>query len=378
MPPPRRDSAALEPTSRGSRYLSCASSTCSLPSRVRARRAKMSRMSCVRSTTFRSSASSRLRSCAGLSSLSKITTSAPSSSHDAASALTLPLPRNVAGSGFAAGPAEHAGRPSRRPPPRGRRARRENVRDRPGGTSSRRIEEPDESRTLAAVVRSSTAEPPPPTASASLDASSEERSRAGGRITRAILARGPTPPRPRARDADPSAPSQQSSTAARPVPRPRRAANPPVRAENVGRPPSAIAGGRLAGSVGARGGDAETRNAAASARATACDGTRSATVEPPPSTAAAMPRLGRHHDRQRPGPEGARQPKLPVADNGRLLRLVERRGDQRNRHRRVTSLRGEQPRDGVVLGAGRPPGHRACRSDTRRFRRGAGRQPPAR
>ena len=54
MPPPRRDSAVPEPASRGSRYLSCASSTCHLPSRVRARRAKMSRISCVRSTTLRS------------------------------------------------------------------------------------------------------------------------------------------------------------------------------------------------------------------------------------------------------------------------------------------------------------------------------------
>jgi hypothetical protein len=31
MPPPRRDSASPAPTSRGSRYFSCASSTCSLP-----------------------------------------------------------------------------------------------------------------------------------------------------------------------------------------------------------------------------------------------------------------------------------------------------------------------------------------------------------
>ena len=53
MPPPSRDSAAPAPTSRGSRYLSCASSTCSLPSRVRARRAKMSRISCVRSMILR-------------------------------------------------------------------------------------------------------------------------------------------------------------------------------------------------------------------------------------------------------------------------------------------------------------------------------------
>ena len=55
MPPPSRDSAVPEPTSRGSRYFSCASSTCHLPSRVRARRAKMSRISWVRSMTLRSS-----------------------------------------------------------------------------------------------------------------------------------------------------------------------------------------------------------------------------------------------------------------------------------------------------------------------------------
>ena len=52
MPPPSRDSSGPAPISRGSRYFSCASSTCSLPSRVRARRAKMSRISCVRSTTL--------------------------------------------------------------------------------------------------------------------------------------------------------------------------------------------------------------------------------------------------------------------------------------------------------------------------------------
>ena len=100
MPPPRRESAAFAPTRRGIRYFSCASSTCSFPSRVRARRAKMSRINWVRSSTFKSSAFSRLRSCAGDSSLSKITTSAPTSSHETASDSTLPLPRNVAGSGF--------------------------------------------------------------------------------------------------------------------------------------------------------------------------------------------------------------------------------------------------------------------------------------
>ena len=100
MPPPSRDSAAPAPTSRGSRYFSCASSTCSLPSRVRARRAKMSRISCVRSTILRPTFSSMCRSCAGVSSLSKTTTSTSVSAQDAASVSILPAPRNVDGSGL--------------------------------------------------------------------------------------------------------------------------------------------------------------------------------------------------------------------------------------------------------------------------------------
>ena len=49
----------------------------------------MSRISCVRSMTFRSSARSRLRSCAGLSSLSNMTTSIDASSHAVASDVDL-------------------------------------------------------------------------------------------------------------------------------------------------------------------------------------------------------------------------------------------------------------------------------------------------
>ena len=98
MPPPSRDSAAPAPTSRGSRYLSCASSTCSLPSRVRARRAKMSRISCVRSMTFRPTIFSISRSCAGVSSVSNTTTSTPVSAHDAAS--TSIFPRAQIGGGI--------------------------------------------------------------------------------------------------------------------------------------------------------------------------------------------------------------------------------------------------------------------------------------
>ena len=58
MPPARRENAEFCPmTSRGNRYFSCASSTCSLPSLLCARWANMSRISCGRSMTFRSVAS---------------------------------------------------------------------------------------------------------------------------------------------------------------------------------------------------------------------------------------------------------------------------------------------------------------------------------
>ena len=100
MPPPSRDSARPAPTSRGSRYFSCANSTWRLPSRVRARLAKMSRMSCVRSITLRSSRLVTSRSCAGDNSLSKMTTSTSASAAARASSSILPLPRNVAGSGL--------------------------------------------------------------------------------------------------------------------------------------------------------------------------------------------------------------------------------------------------------------------------------------
>ena len=55
----------------------------------------------MRSRTLRSIVFSMLRSCAGLNSLSKITTSARTSSHDTDKRSSFPLPRNVAGSGFA-------------------------------------------------------------------------------------------------------------------------------------------------------------------------------------------------------------------------------------------------------------------------------------
>ncbi len=76
MPPPSRESPSSRWARRGSRYFSCASSTCSLPSRERARCAKMSRISWVRSITRSSRRSAMLRACAGERSWSKITRSA--------------------------------------------------------------------------------------------------------------------------------------------------------------------------------------------------------------------------------------------------------------------------------------------------------------
>ena len=85
--------------SRGKVYSSWASSTWSQAIAVRAPRAKMSRISSVRSTTFRSVAFSRLRTWAALRSTSMTMTSALSSRQSSVSSCTLPPPRKVAGSG---------------------------------------------------------------------------------------------------------------------------------------------------------------------------------------------------------------------------------------------------------------------------------------
>ena len=76
-PPACRDSDSPQPRSRGSRYSSWASSTCALPSLLRACWAKMSRISAVRSMTLTRTTPSSRRSWPGVSSPSQITVSAP-------------------------------------------------------------------------------------------------------------------------------------------------------------------------------------------------------------------------------------------------------------------------------------------------------------
>ena len=104
MPPFCRSRWVQPPTRRVAMCFSCASSTCSLPSALRARCAKMSRIRLTRSTTRHSSACSRLRCCTPDSAWSKMTRSAPVSRRCAAISSTLPRPANSAGSGRARRP----------------------------------------------------------------------------------------------------------------------------------------------------------------------------------------------------------------------------------------------------------------------------------
>ena len=101
MPPRIRERWVHIRVRRGSRYSSCASSTCSLASWLRARVEKMSRMTSGRSITRTLSSRSRLAPWTGLSSSSKMTSVAPASATAAATSSTLPSPMSVAGLGDA-------------------------------------------------------------------------------------------------------------------------------------------------------------------------------------------------------------------------------------------------------------------------------------
>ena len=101
MPPPSLESCLPLPTRRGAVYLSCASSTCSLPSAVAACCAKISSMSIERSMTLTSpSSSSTFLICDGVISQSKTHSSAPHSSQTVLSSASFPLPMTVLTSGF--------------------------------------------------------------------------------------------------------------------------------------------------------------------------------------------------------------------------------------------------------------------------------------
>ena len=99
MPPFWRSRWVHPRTRRVDRCLSCASSTSSLPSALRARLAKMSRIRPARSSTRRPTRRSRLRSCEGDSSWSTRTTSAESASARSRISSALPLPTKKRGSG---------------------------------------------------------------------------------------------------------------------------------------------------------------------------------------------------------------------------------------------------------------------------------------
>jgi len=91
-PEPMRESDAPSPARRGRRYLSMASSTCSLPSAVFARRAKMFKISAVRSSTSTPRIFSRLRCCAALISSSTIAMSISMAWQVSCNSSALPVP----------------------------------------------------------------------------------------------------------------------------------------------------------------------------------------------------------------------------------------------------------------------------------------------
>ncbi len=77
IPPISLDMTLPFPVNRGNRYFSCASSTCTFPSLLWARRAKMSRISWERSITFNSVSSPIAFTWEGFSSWSKMSRVAP-------------------------------------------------------------------------------------------------------------------------------------------------------------------------------------------------------------------------------------------------------------------------------------------------------------
>ena len=98
IPPPVRERCVHSFVRRGSWYSSCASSTCSRPSCVRACIAKMSRIRRLRSITFTSRTSSRPRCCVGESSSSAMRSVNPVSAFAASNSRALPAPIYVSGS----------------------------------------------------------------------------------------------------------------------------------------------------------------------------------------------------------------------------------------------------------------------------------------
>src|SRR5262252_6643519 len=96
-PPRWRSRCVQERTNLLFWYVRWASSTCSAPSRVRARRPKISRIRPVRSSTLAPQAFSRLRCCTGESAQSITTIPAVSPLTRPAISSTLPLPMKLAG-----------------------------------------------------------------------------------------------------------------------------------------------------------------------------------------------------------------------------------------------------------------------------------------
>ena len=341
MPPPSRDSAAPEPTSRGSRYFSCASSTCSLPSRVRARRAKMSRMSCVRSTILRPTASSRLPQ------LRRRQLVVEDDDVDVASRRTATASVSIL--------------------PRAEKRRR--IRLRPllqhaqhdvGAGRLRRGRPARRARARGRIVAESPVNRP----------TSAARSRTGG-ISESILALCPTAPRPAAAASAASPTRQRWSTAARRARARRRRWH---RGRAAPRSPPRRCRGRRARAIGARRGDGEAGvprqrdrdrmvrdpDAHRAGRRRAC---------PSPESAWREPRAVSGPGHQRAASRSACGVISPAARTCARSAAMSVSADDSARPFSAYSRR-TAPRC-----ADRPPGHRRCRSERRRRARAESAQP---
>ena len=300
----------------------------------------MSRISCVRSTTFCFSRDSICRNCAGDSSLSNTTRSTPISSQAAASVSIFPRPRNVAGSG------------------------------RSRSCSTR-------SATFAPAAVAS------PANSSSDRSASARRTRPVIRPTiaaRSVVTRPPVPWKrePRRRE---SAPARRRGHRRWSMARLRASVRHRERDRRASPRASATARASVTAGSPERLALVETMAkpaSDASCRAATWSGTRIAMVSVPPCTAATMDGAASTTSVNGPGQNASasrdREPGEPL---GRRTSLVDVGRDQRQRQRRRAPLRLEHALDRRRAREDRPPDRRTCPWETRRVRRRAGSPPPA-
>ncbi len=316
MPPPRRDSAAPEPTSRGSRYLQLRQLHLQLAfARPRAPREDVEDELRAVEDLPPDRSSRSARSWAGVSSLSKTTRSTPVSAARGGERRHLARRR---GTSTGRGCGRSCRTRSTTSPPAASASPASSSSDR--SASSRRArpaDQADEGRALAARYRPATH------ASISSQATAPARtSRTRGSVTSTMVDGGAARRR--------AGVEQQVDALA-------------DRARHL----VGVGRGGLAAAVGAGGGDGAVPRRRTAARATAWAGTRTPTRPVPALIAGASESGARQEQGQRTGPEPRGQPRGEGRQRAQApLDLREIGGDQRKRLLGRPPLRGEEARDG--------------------------------